>query len=100
MKTELKDLDIPTESKKLVNDIRKTRNPHVLREVVKAGIFRRDQLLEKDPEEPQYRLDKLDSKTRQRAKRLLARVEGLEDRKSVSVLCAAAIQQRKECRGE
>lgn len=101
MKTKLEDLNIPAADQKLVRSVASTRCKRVATLLVKAAICRRDQLLGKDPEVPEFRFEKVkESKSRARAKALVDAIMALEDRKSVSVVCGTAILTRKACRAK
>ena len=101
MKTKLTDLNVPSADKQLIRDVLKTRNPAALTAFVKASINRRDQLRGKEPAEFTFNFEKVaESKSRSRARKICDRVLRLEDRKSVSVLCALVITHRKNCRAK
>lgn len=100
MKDKLKNANIPVADQKLIRDVAKTRSVPALTELVRAAIHRRDVLLEKGVDGgPDYRFDRIsESSTRKRVRRMCDAIEGLQSRKSVSLLCGAAIARRREMR--
>jgi hypothetical protein len=96
-----KQLNITPAASKLLTEIQKTRNVPALTALVKQCIYVRDYILGKDPEAPEFdrNLEKVkDAKSRQRVKQMLAKLDELTEKKDVSVICAAAIRQRKAVR--
>lgn len=99
MKTKLDNFDISATAKALIKGVLRTRNTVALSALTKAAIFQRDVLLGKDPAEPVHKFNKIkDSKSRARVQNMVTEIAGLDDRKAVSLLCAACINQRKAVR--
>jgi len=99
MKTKLENLNIPAADQALVRAASKTRCARAATLLVKAAIFRRDQLLGKDAEAPEFKFEKIkESKSRKRCRELVEGILALEDRKSVSVMCGTTILTRKAAR--
>ena len=97
-KTNLEDLNIPAAAQKLIRDVEKTRNLPALACFVKAAIARRDVVNGGDEDELELNFDKItEKKSRARAQKLCAAITKLTEPKTLSVLCAAAIIQRKLC---
>jgi phage terminase large subunit GpA-like protein len=93
--------EVPAAAAALVAEVKKTKSAPALTAVVKHAIAQRDYLLGKSVDEPDHtrHLQKLkDAKSRDRVKRLCSGIDKLEDRKAVSVVCRAAIEQRKTVR--
>lgn len=94
-----KELNVSTACSKLLTKLARTRNLRALGFLVRAGIQRRDELAGKEVNEFEPDLTKVgDSKSRKRLATMLDEVAALTERKDVSVFCARAIVQRKNCR--
>lgn len=100
MKTKIEDLKVADSDKALIKACLKTRSLPALATLIKMAIFRRDQLLGKENVVlPKSDLDSVsDTKSRKRSQSLVNDVLNIEDRKTLSYLCAGLIAQRKACR--
>lgn len=97
-------LEIPKADASLLAELKKTRNPKALGFIVSAALATRDARAGegkavKLPRPTDFDLDKIvDPKSRARTARLIAAISRLTERKSISLVCAAAIKCRREAR--
>ena len=93
------DLNVSAACSKLLTGLARTRNLKALGFLVRTGIARRDELAGKEVSEATPDLTKItESKSRKRLAAMIDQVGALTERKDLSVFCARAIAQRKNCR--